>query len=672
MCNDSLCVASHHRCDGKQHCKDGSDETGCTVIGDKNRNQSLEHHSCEEDDWHCQSSDRCIHKNWICDGTPDCPDGSDEINCTSHCSADEIICKPTRRCLPRSARCNGVVDCPDHSDELKCLDQSVEYNVHSAKQSLKDSCESQDQFKCNSSGHCLPLSSVCDGINDCGDWSDEPSNCGINECLNESLHHCSQVCIDDPIGFHCGCLKGFQLSSDNHTCEDVNECDNWHGICSGQPCVNLKGHFKCECLPGYELSEHFHCKMTDPQETSMLFTNGQDIRILTLSPEGDEVDNSHFDSLFTELDRAVAIDYNLRGNYIIWSEMFEGKIYIGKLNKSRHSSFASDDKKLLITLEHNSTVEGIAIDHIHHLVYWTDAGRGTIEVASVKDPSSRRVLINSDLKEPRSIIVDVEESRLFWTDWGDRAKIESSRQDGSDRRTVISHDIIWPNGLTLDPVTKHLYWVDSKLGRIETCDINGGNRFTILESKVDIDLRSFSIASYGDNVYWTNPQLDIISRSSKYHLSPKNSSAARMSFYLESHETAPKVHTVLADLFSVWVVKIVNPTLQPVVDDRCVSSSCSHLCLPVSPTQFKCSCPDNLSNSQTCLQDTNVHSSVLTSVRQRLSHQPDSVATGHQSSVKSDTSSSSQHILTVLLSFSIAIAFVFLLFGLIIYRNYKR
>ena len=29
------------------------------------------------------------------------------------------------------------------------------------------------QFRCRSIHECIPLESVCDGVNNCGDWSDE-------------------------------------------------------------------------------------------------------------------------------------------------------------------------------------------------------------------------------------------------------------------------------------------------------------------------------------------------------------------------------------------------------------------------------------------------------------------------------------------------------------------
>ena len=40
---------------------------------------------------------------------------------------------------------------------------------------LRAAC-SDDQFQCTNTGRCIHKSWVCNGINDCGDWSDE-ENC---------------------------------------------------------------------------------------------------------------------------------------------------------------------------------------------------------------------------------------------------------------------------------------------------------------------------------------------------------------------------------------------------------------------------------------------------------------------------------------------------------------
>lgn len=49
--------------------------------------------------------------------------------------------------------------------------------------------------------------------------------------------------------------------------------------------------------------------------------------------------------------------------------------------------------------------EGIAIDHLGRTVFWTDSVKDRIEVASL-DGSQRRVIIDSDLVNPRAIITD--------------------------------------------------------------------------------------------------------------------------------------------------------------------------------------------------------------------------------------------------------------------------
>lgn len=49
--------------------------------------------------------------------------------------------------------------------------------------------------------------------------------------------------------------------------------------------------------------------------------------------------------------------------------------------------------------------EGIAIDHLARLMFWTDSMRDTIEVAKL-DGSHRRVLFDRDLVNPRPIVTD--------------------------------------------------------------------------------------------------------------------------------------------------------------------------------------------------------------------------------------------------------------------------
>lgn len=56
---------------------------------------------------------------------------------------------------------------------------------------LHDSCGS-DMFQCNSTSRCISKDKICNKVDDCGDWSDEPKSCIINECVTNTTH-CSHV-----------------------------------------------------------------------------------------------------------------------------------------------------------------------------------------------------------------------------------------------------------------------------------------------------------------------------------------------------------------------------------------------------------------------------------------------------------------------------------------------
>jgi sugar lactone lactonase YvrE len=51
------------------------------------------------------------------------------------------------------------------------------------------------------------------------------------------------------------------------------------------------------------------------------------------------------------------------------------------------------------------TPDGIAIDWIHDLLYWTDTGFNSIQVASL-DGIKKATIISHDLDEPRGITLD--------------------------------------------------------------------------------------------------------------------------------------------------------------------------------------------------------------------------------------------------------------------------
>lgn len=565
-------------------------------------------------------------------------------------------------------------------------------------------------FRCNTTAiKCIKQTLVCDGSNDCGDWSDEPSSCNVNEC--EESHHCSQTCVDDLIGFHCECRSGFRLAADQRTCEDVNECTEVFGICSGHPCFNTKGHFKCQCLPGYDVSkDHKACRIRSSSDAFLLFSNRADIRQLSLTPHHVST-HQHYIGLYKDLKSVVAIDYSLRDNLVVWSDVVEEKILIAKLNASRESLIAKDRPAVLIHDDLN-TVDGIAVDYIHNILYWTDTGKNTIEAATIRaGPVDRAVIVNSDLDEPRAIVLSIADSFIFWTDWGEKPKIERSLQDGSERRLIATDNMIWPNGLAIDHVTRRIYWTDAKLSTIEQADFEGTGRRVIFQSKAYIK-HPFALGIFDDSIYWSDWELERIMRTNKFGSTGENSTSGA------------GVEVILGDLYSVMDVRVLHPSCQPESEarNRCENSACSHLCLPKGSNSFSCLCPSSyhlLSDGKTCAPDqsavesehhyhqssttaaheihtlesatstphhVHIHSSSSSTIEaerdDELEHEQEHGSAGsehadenrtfHRSAASPVALGSKGHLmigLTVILSI---IASLMFLLSLIIYRNYKR
>ncbi|XP_052695198.1 low-density lipoprotein receptor-related protein 2-like isoform X2 [Crassostrea angulata] len=118
----------------------------------------------------------------------------------SECEADKMMCSNTK-CVPISFICDGDNDCGDFSDERNCTGNTCR----------------PDQMTC-SNGKCVPISYICDGDNDCGDLSDErncASTCGPDQmtCSNGKCVPISYICDGDN---DCGDL------SDERNCETIS------------------------------------------------------------------------------------------------------------------------------------------------------------------------------------------------------------------------------------------------------------------------------------------------------------------------------------------------------------------------------------------------------------------------------------------------------------------
>ena len=74
----------------------------------------------ETDQFRCAHGKKCIEKDQVCDGVPQCQDRSDELQCIKHMDGCVHHCDNKNRCLPANFLCDGEMDCLDGTDEANC------------------------------------------------------------------------------------------------------------------------------------------------------------------------------------------------------------------------------------------------------------------------------------------------------------------------------------------------------------------------------------------------------------------------------------------------------------------------------------------------------------------------------------------------------------------------
>ncbi|XP_048518119.1 low-density lipoprotein receptor-related protein 1 [Dendroctonus ponderosae] len=505
---------------------------------------SAESSGCEPHQFQCDSGE-CIPIIWHCNSQRDCKDGSDERCPVSRCPAGQFTCAVSKKCLPKGWLCDGEPDCgvdsalgEDISDENPTLCKTTHCKWNEAR--------------CPGASVCAHLDLFCDGkLGACPGNSDE-----WNFCRNKSVScdrmQCTYKCKPTPQGPQCYCPEGKR--PDGINCVDANECV-YDETCS-QICTNTEGSFKCSCVSGY-YQNGTNCIAINVPETeppSLIFSTQVDVRRVTL-------DGKPWPGHSTlDVDSSTGLEFIHRNHTVCF-------VYPNKPNKRKYEFGCANinDLKQRWILQPRSPLIKLA-DIVDTAFDWVSGNwyfgieRNDLILVCNSGLLWCNIIVETDIRSPRSLAVDPTSGFVFFTKWGESAPmLERADLDGSNRTALVELKIVFPHGVCVDYATKYVYWADSYMDYVEKVDYYGNNRKSVAKRRHVSNIHGVSL--FENRVFVSSWDDNLVTELTKTGI-----------------KASPR--TIVSNVSHLLKLHVFHRQRQPDVAHPCKTSSCDHLCIP--------------------------------------------------------------------------------------------
>lgn len=333
--------------------------------------------------------------------------------------------------------------------------------------------------------------------------------------------------------------------------DGINPCGENNGGCSHLCLLHTNHTYRCDCPHVMRLSNDN--KTCIENDKLLLIARNHEIR-------GVDLQQPYYHTIPTislpQVHNPAHIEYWAKNKTLFWAD--------SQVKEIKRSGLIMGQLEVLIdTSLHQPT--GLAVDWISNLLFVSySAG---IKVCNLYGEYTMNIIDNATIQ---SITVNPVEGRLFWIkqENPNESMLESSAMDGSSRKTLVGpfYDGGASKSLTIDLETQRLYWVSNL--EVFYCNFDGSSKTRLsLPAKATVS----AITIYKGSIYYADDDDQSI------HVANK---------------TTGEDDTILRNGTSgVLALRIYDPKEQeghhPCEKNK---GGCQHLCLPISPTQFKCRC----------------------------------------------------------------------------------